>query len=76
VLTAMNDERLTYDNFRSRLLSHPIGSRIKLTVLRGERLLNLELVPVEFQDQRWSLSPMPNATPAQVAVRNAWLGIQ
>jgi predicted metalloprotease with PDZ domain len=75
VLTAMNDERLTFDNFRNRLLTHAIGEKVRLTVLRGERLLTLEIIPVEFQDQRWSLSPSPNAAPAQVELRSQWLGI-
>src|SRR5262249_43271249 len=33
LLVAMNDERLTADNFRSRLHSHSIGETIKLTLL-------------------------------------------
>jgi predicted metalloprotease with PDZ domain len=76
ILTAMNDDRLTYDNFRSRLLSHPIGSRVRLTVLRGERLLTLEITPVEFQEQRWGITPVSNTTPAQLELRNAWLGVR
>ena len=76
VLTAMNDERLTFDNFRGRLLSHSINEKVKLTVLRGERLLNLEITPVEFQDQRWGMMPIQNSTPAQIELRNLWLGIK
>ena len=35
----MNDERLSFENFRSRLHSHAIGETIKLTVMRDQRLL-------------------------------------
>ena len=76
VLIAMNDERLTFDNFRSRLHSHTIGETIKLTVMRGERLLNLNIVPIEFQEDRWQLSEVARPTPEQLQLKDAWLGIK
>src|SRR5207247_4177156 len=45
LIVAMADEKLTFENFRSRLHSHTIGETIKLTVMRGDRLLNLNVVP-------------------------------
>ena len=51
----MNDERLSFENFRSRLHSHAIGETIKLTVMRDQRLLSVNIVPVEFQEERWQL---------------------
>jgi predicted metalloprotease with PDZ domain len=76
LLIAMNDERLTFENFRSRLHSHVIGETIKLTVMRDQRLLNLNIVPVEFQEERWDLSESVRATPEQVELKNKWLGIK
>jgi predicted metalloprotease with PDZ domain len=76
VLIAMNDERLTLENFRSRLHSHTIGETIKLTVLRGQRLLNLSIVPAEFQEERWQLNEAAQPTPEQLRIKNAWLGIK
>lgn len=76
LLIAMNDERLTFDNFRSRLHSHVIGETIKLTVMRDQRLLNFNIVPVEFQEERWDLSENLRATPAQVELKNKWLGVK
>jgi predicted metalloprotease with PDZ domain len=73
LLVAMNDERLTFDNFRSRLHSHTIGETIKLTIMRGQRLLNVNIVPVEFQEERWQLNEASRATPEQVQIKNAWL---
>lgn len=76
ILLAMSNERLTFDNFRSRLHSHRIGETVKLTVLRGERLLSLEIIPMEFQEQRWAITEISNPTPQQVELRNRWLGIK
>ena len=72
----MNDERLTYENFRSRLHSHAIGETIRLSVLRNQRLLNLNVVPVEFQEDRWQLNESPSPTPAQLELKNSLLGIK
>ena len=76
ILIAMNDERLTYDNFVSRLHSHTIGETIRLTVMRGQRLLTLDIVPVEFQEQRWQLNEDPRSTPEQLQLKNTWLGVK
>ena len=76
ILIAMNDERLAYDNFISRLHSHTIGERIKLTVMRGQRLLTLNIIPVEFQEQRWQLNETPRPTPEQLQLKNTWLGVK
>ena len=76
VLIAMNDERLTFDSFRSRLHSHTIGETIKLTVMRGERLLNLNVTTIEFQEERWQLNDAARPTPEQLQIKNSWLGIR
>lgn len=76
LLVAMNEERLTFENFRSRLHSHTIGETIRLTVLRGQRLLNVTIVPVEFQEERWQLNESARPTPEQLQLKNVWLGIR
>jgi predicted metalloprotease with PDZ domain len=73
LLVAMNDERLTQENFRSRLHSHAIGETIKLTVLRNERLVNVNIVPMEFQEERWQLNEMQRPTADQLEIKNGWL---
>jgi len=75
LLVAMNDERLTFENFRSRLHSHTIGETIRLTVLREQRLLTLPVTPVEFQDEHWQLNELIRATPEQIQLKEAWLGV-
>ena len=76
LLIAMNDERLTFENFRSRLHSHTIGETIKLTVMRGQRLLTTNIVPIEFQEERWQFNENPRPTPEQLQLKNAWLKIR
>jgi predicted metalloprotease with PDZ domain len=74
VMTALADERLTFDNFRARLHSHPIGATVKLTILREERVLNVNIVPMEFPEERWAIvEATPRPTPEQAALRKAWL---
>jgi predicted metalloprotease with PDZ domain len=75
-LIAMNEERLTFENFRSRLHSHSIGETIRLTVLRGQRLVNLNIVPVEYQEERWQLNEVGRPTAEQLELKNGWLGIK
>jgi predicted metalloprotease with PDZ domain len=72
----MNDERLTFENFRSRLHSHAIGETIKLTIMREQRLVSLNIVPAEFQEERWQLNESVRPTPEQLQLKNAWLGIK
>jgi predicted metalloprotease with PDZ domain len=74
LLVSMNDERLTFENFRSRLHSHAIGETVKLTVLRNQRLLDLHIVPVEFQEERWQLNEIARPAPEQNELKKGWLG--
>src|SRR5207249_6834569 len=55
ILVAMNDERLTYDNFVSRLHTHAIGETIKLTIMRGQRWLTVNLFRSNSRKKNGSL---------------------
>jgi predicted metalloprotease with PDZ domain len=72
LLVSMNGERLTYENFRSRLHSHSIGETVKLTVLRNQRLLDLNIVPIEFQEERWQLNEVSRPSPEQLELKKGW----
>jgi len=74
VMVAMGDERLTFDNFRNRLHSHTIGETVKLSVMRDERLVTLSIVPIDFQEERWTIVEDPHPTPEQLQLKNLWLG--
>jgi predicted metalloprotease with PDZ domain len=73
IIVAMDDERVTFDNLTSRIHSKRIGKPVALTVLRGERLLMLNLTPGESQEEQWSVFENANATPEQVRLRTSWL---
>jgi len=76
LLIAMNDDRLTYENFRNRLHSHKLGETVKLTIMRGERMLTASLTPVEAQTETWSVVELPQATAEQNKLRNSLFGIK
>ncbi len=76
VLLSMNNERLTFDNFRSRLHSHKLGETLKVTLLRGERMMTVELTPVEYQTEQWTIAESPEPTPDQMKIRNLILGVK
>jgi len=73
VVLAMDAERVTADNLTSRIHSKRIGKPVKLTILRGPRLLEIDLIPAEFQEERWTIVEAPNASPEQVRIRDRWL---
>lgn len=73
VIVAMDDDRVTFDNLTGRIHSKPLGRPVNLTVMRGERLLNLTITPGLTQTETWSVEESLQATPEQVRMRNAWL---
>lgn len=74
VLVALDSERVTFDNLTSRIHAKRIGKAVAVAFFRGERLMTVNLVPAEQRTEVWSVQEAPNATPAQVQLRNAWLG--
>jgi len=76
ILVAMNNDRLTFENFRTQLHSRKIGESLKLTVLRGERLFASELIPVEFQQVTWMVVEAPQSTPEHARLRQLWFGLK
>jgi predicted metalloprotease with PDZ domain len=73
VLVAVDSERVTFDNLTARIHSRRIGRPVALTVLRGNRLLTLSLVPRAVQSEQWALQEVANATPEQVRLKQGWL---
>jgi hypothetical protein len=47
-----------------------------LAVLRGERLLTLNLTPQQTQTETWSFNESARITAAQEQLRSSWLGIE
>ena len=76
----VNDELLQIDGqpaneeATKQLANRPVGTEVRLQVRRDglPRELTLQLLPTP--DRRYQLTPLPNATPAQLAARSKWLG--
>jgi len=76
VFVAMNNVRLGFDDFRIRLHSHKIGETLKLTILRGERLMTIELTPIEYVVEQWTVAESPSMNPGEAKLRSLWLGVK
>jgi hypothetical protein len=44
--------------------------------LRDDRLISVNIVPVEFQEEQWNLNENLQPTPEQLQLKNAWLAIK
>jgi predicted metalloprotease with PDZ domain len=73
VVIAMDSDRVTFDNLTSRIHSKPLGKSVALTVMRGDRLLTLSIVPGLTQTESWTIEENLQATPEQVRLREAWV---
>jgi predicted metalloprotease with PDZ domain len=74
ILLAIDSERVTFDNITPRIHSRRLGRPVDLTVMRGERMIELSLIPREVQIPTWTLAELLSATPQQNQIRNEWLG--
>ena len=54
-------------------LTDLMGAPFRVTVIRGERVVALDLVPVEFQDEEWGIQDGPNVSAQQRELRRRWL---
>jgi predicted metalloprotease with PDZ domain len=70
IIVAMDSERVTFDNLASRIHSKQIGKIIVLHVMRGERLMALNLMPTATQTETWSIAASGNSTPEQRRLRS------
>jgi predicted metalloprotease with PDZ domain len=73
ILVAIDSERVTFDNLTARIHSQRIGRPLPLTVLRGNRLITLDIVPRAVQSEQWQLQEILNPTAEQLRLRNGWL---
>ena len=74
VIIAMDSERISFDNMVGRIHSKPLGKPVALSVIRGERLLALNITPGLTQTEVWSVGEAVPTTPDQLRLRNAWRG--
>ncbi len=74
VLIAFNDQRITFANFQGRFRQRKLGETLDVSVLRGEKLLHLELTPGEIQQETWVITEANEVTAEQLELRNRWIG--
>jgi predicted metalloprotease with PDZ domain len=73
LILAMDSERVVFDNLVGRIHSKKVGRAVVLSIMRGERLLELRLIPELSQTEVWSIAESLTATPEQVRLRGAML---
>ena len=73
IIVTMDSERVTFDNLASRIHAKQIGKTIVLNVMRGERLITLNLMPAATQSETWSVSASNNPNPEQLRLRTSIL---
>ena len=74
VLVAFDEQRITFANFQGRFRQRKLGETLDVSVLRGERLLHLELTPGEIQQKSWVITETNEVTAEQLELRNLWIG--
>ena len=72
-LLSINDARLTFETFRSRLRNRTNGDTIRVTVMRGARLVRQNITTVEFEEERWQIIEAPKSKPEQIQLKNSLL---
>jgi predicted metalloprotease with PDZ domain len=75
---ANGDDIAAIDGHRGELKSRfnkaAPGSLLRLTVFRGDELVEVRLTVASWPADTLTIVPMPNATQQQLALRRAWLG--
>jgi predicted metalloprotease with PDZ domain len=73
ILLAVGGERVTLTSLPLQLAKFRNGEQVRLTVFRGDRLLDLPLTMQARPAVSYVITENPNATPQQKALREAWL---
>ena len=57
----------------SKLKSMAVGDKVKLIVMRGDRMVEIPLQLEEYQKTTYEIIEDPDATTGQVSIRESWL---
>jgi len=72
VILALDSERITFDSLTNRIHSKQLGKPVEVTILRGERMLTLDLVPGTSETETWNVGESLSTSPEQSALYQAW----
>ena len=73
ILLAIDGERVTLATLPAQLARFKMGDRMRATVFRGDRLLEVSIPLAARPLVAYTITEDPNATPDQKALREAWL---
>jgi predicted metalloprotease with PDZ domain len=73
-LLAINDIRVTAENYSDRLKQFTLEESIELTLFKQDQIYKTSLVPQPPVSDRYNLVAITNPSPAQIENLRAWLG--
>ena len=73
-LVALDGIRATAESLPKRMAEKRPGTRVRLTLLRGDRLIGVEVSLGRPPEERIALVPDPKASPAEKRLLAGWLG--
>jgi predicted metalloprotease with PDZ domain len=76
LLVDVDDQSLATEDLTARLRAYPVGARVPFTVERHGRRQTITVTLDPPLRSQYSIVPLPSVAPEQIAIREAWLGIQ
>ena len=73
VLLSLGGRPVTIDTLTPELNTNSLGEVVQVVFRRGNREMEVSLVPVENPQEQWALEALPNADRFQRELRTAWL---
>ncbi len=76
LLIDVDDQPLATEDLSVRLKPYPVGAKVPMTVQRHGRRETVTVTLDPPIRNQYSIAPLHSATPEQVAIRDAWFGVQ
>jgi predicted metalloprotease with PDZ domain len=76
LLIDVDDQALATEDLSVRLKAYPVGAKVPMTVQRHGRRETVTVTLDPPIRNQYSIAPLHSATPEQVAIRDAWFGVQ
>ncbi len=73
-ILAIGDDRVPADQWSKRMEYFTVGEKVSILISRRDRLQRLDATFGQEPVRQWGLEANPDATPAQKAIRKAWIG--
>lgn len=73
VLLSLNGRPVTMETLTPELNTNSLGDQVQLIFRRGNREMEVSMVPIENPQERWTVEELGNAGPLQLEIRHDWL---